>query len=100
MSKIGVSVGEDFPVDEETHNEEDGPCCGHGDARREAWRKFRHHMHAEWHARRAAMRDAFTKRDDVEAIHDLHARHLHHFIIGGLALAGLAALLAHLHHRD
>lgn len=105
MSKIGVGIGEDFPVDEQNRpNSEDGEesCCGRGahEARHEAWRRFRHQMHAEWHARRRAMRDAFNRREAVEVLHDLRERHLHHLIIGGLAVVGLAALLSSLRHRD
>jgi hypothetical protein len=108
MSKIGVGVGEDFPVDEknrpETENGPDvedlGTCRGRHDARREAWRRLRHQMHEEWHARRRAWRDGLNERDGVEAIHDFRGRHLHHLIVGGLAVLGLAAILASLHHRD
>jgi hypothetical protein len=104
MSKFGVGVGEEFPVDEQNKSDEqaESGCCGHGshEARREAWRRFRHQMHAEWHARRRAMRDAFGGREGVEAMRDFRRDHLHHLIIGGLAVVGLAALLSHLHHRD
>lgn len=102
MSKVGVGVGEEFPVDEQNKSDQhtEAGCCGHGthEARREAWHRFRHQMHAEWHARRRAMRDAFGGRE--EAMHDFRRDHLHHLIIGGLAVVGLAALLNHLHHRD
>ncbi len=102
MSKIGVGVGEDFPVDEnkpsEGHDPESG-CCGHGshEARHQAWRRFRHQMHAEWHARRRALREAMGRPEAVQAMRE---RHLHHLIIGGLAVVGLAALLGFLHRRD
>jgi hypothetical protein len=109
MSKFGVGVGEEFPVDEEPRaktQQEDVPdnerFCGHDfrEARRRAWRKFRHQMHEEWHARRRAFRDSFNQRDGVEAIHDVRHRHVHHLIVGGLAMIGLAALLGVLRHRD
>ncbi len=106
MSKIGVGVGEEFPLDEEPRaTDENEHCCGHGahEARREAWRRekwrrFKHQMRAEWWARRRAMHDAH--REGVEAIHDPHERRIHHLIIGGLAMFGLAALLGALRHRD
>ncbi len=108
MSKIGVGVGEDFPVDEknrpETETQPDvedlGTCHGRHDARREAWRRFRHQMHEEWHARRRAWREGRGERAGVEAMRDFRAHHLHHLIVGGLAVLGLAAILASLHHRD
>ena len=46
------------------------------------------------------MRDAFTRTDDVEAIHEARERHIHHLIVGGLAMIGVAALLGALRHRD
>jgi hypothetical protein len=108
MSKIGVGVGEDFPVDEKNRPETEtqpeaedlGTCHSRNEARREAWRRFRHQMHEEWHARRRAWRDSRGARDGVEAIHDFREKHLHHLIIGGLAVLGLAAILAGLRHRD
>ena len=105
MSKIGVGIGEDFPVDEnpreQTEGVEDlGTCHSRHEGRRKAWRHFRHQMHAEWHARRRAMRDAFNEREAVEAMHDFREKHLHHLIIGGLAVVGLAALFGALRHRD
>jgi hypothetical protein len=102
MSKFGVGVGEEFPVDEQRKSDQDAEagCGGRGtrEARREAWHRFRHQMHDEWHARRRAMRDAFGERE--EAMRDFRRDHLHHLVIGGLAVIGLAALLNHLHHRD
>jgi hypothetical protein len=106
MSKIGVGVGEDFPVDEKKRPEtETGPevedlgtCHSRNDARREAWRRFRRQMRDEWHAHRRAWRGG--ERDGVEPIDDFRERHLHHLIVGGLAVLGLAAILASLRHRD
>jgi hypothetical protein len=108
MSKFGVGVGEEFPLDEkpratqQDQQDEGAGCCGHGDhqARREAWRRFRQQMRAEWWARRRAMHDAFHHREGAEAIHHPHERRIHHLIIGGLAMFGLAALLGALRHRD
>jgi len=108
MSKIGVGVGEDFPVDEKNRPDtESGPevedlgtCHSRNDARRDAWRQFRHQMHEEWHAKRRAFRDRLNERDGVEAIHDFRERHLHHLIVGGLAVLGLAAIITGLRRRD
>ena len=104
MSKIGVGVGEDFPVDENDKEEpavEDlGTCHQRHRARREAWRRFKQQMHQEWHPRRRAFRDAVNENDDVEAIHVLRDKQLHHLIIGGLAVLGLAAIIAGLRQRD
>lgn len=106
MSKFGVGVGEDFPLDEEARanaTQDDVPdderFCTHDyrAARRRAWRRFKRQMHEEWHARRRAFRDGFNRRDGVEVIHD---RHLHHLVVGGLAMIGLAALFGILRHRD
>ncbi len=101
MSKIGVGVGEDFPVDENQEpGGEDRPFRGCGNpahrARRAAWRRLRHQMHEEWHARRRAMRDAM----DPETVQAMREQHLHHLVIGGLAVVGLAAVLGLLRHRD
>lgn len=108
MSKIGVGVGEDFPVDEKNRPETEsqpevedlGNCHSRDEARRAAWRRFRRQMHEEWHARRRAWREGRGERDGVEAIHDFRDKHLHHLIVGGLAVLGLAAILASLRHRD
>ena len=114
MSKIGVGVGEDFPVDEQNrpqpedhpHGEEREHCCGEDwhrqrQARREAWRRFRHQMHEEWHTRRRAMRDRMRHQDDVEILgpETLRHRQLAHLVIAGLAILGLAALINH-HSRN
>ncbi len=104
MSKIGVGVGEDFPVDEKNKEEPEvedlGTCHARNDARRDAWRRLRHQMHEEWHARRRAWRDGLNDRDAVEAMHDFREKHLHHLIVGGLAVLGLAAIIAGLRHRE
>jgi len=107
MTKLGVGVGEEFPVDEknrpasEPPPEDDGShCCGHGAhaARREAWRRFRQQMHAEWHDRRRAFRDGLNRQDTVEIMEGLRARRVHHLVLGALALIGLAALFSHHRH--
>jgi hypothetical protein len=98
MSKFGVGVGEDFPVDENGKPEAEdlGHCHrGHQD-QKEAWRRFRHQMHEEWHARRRA----FRNRDAGEMLHHMRQHHLHHLIVGGLAVLGLAAIISGLRHRD
>jgi MYXO-CTERM domain-containing protein len=121
MSKLGVGVGEDFPVDEKAQHEdsshaEDVPpdpgCCGphfrsrfggsHAD-QHAAWRRFRHQMRAEWRARKRAMREQFRHgeweaSDARPADDDRHGPRPHHILMGALALIGLAALLGHRHH--
>lgn len=101
MTKYGVGVGEDFPVDDrpQAEQEEAGPegerfrCGGRGfRGRHDAWHQFRDQMRAEWRARRRAFRDSMNQREGVEAM-DEHHRHAHKIVIGGLALIGLAALL-------
>ena len=101
MTKFGVGVGEDFPVDDSTPEaaQEDGGCCRD---RHEAFRQWREQkrqwrrMRHEWHARRAAMREQFRREffGDTERQH----RHFHHAVLGALALIGLAALFSHRDH--
>jgi len=99
MGKIGVGVGEDFPVDEGAQESVAGekPCGGRREAlrqRREQKRQWRRQMHAEWHAHKDAMRDRLRREfHDEKGAH--HARHL---ALGALAVIGLAALLGHRHH--
>jgi hypothetical protein len=109
MSKLGVGVGEDFPVDENntpegTSDEEHaGGCCGAGARmhpwqRREAWRRFRDQMRSEFLARRQAMHEHMHSGENTaEAV--WRKPYLPHLVIGALALIGLAALLGH-HHQD
>ncbi len=109
MTKFGVGVGEEFPVDEQNRPQQDaGPetedeprRCGRGDhrARHEAWHQFRDQLRAEWRARRRAFRDSMGQREGVEAMDDWRVHHVHKLVIGGLALVGLAALLSLFHSR-
>ena len=116
MSKFGVGVGEDFPVDEKTQQEEtpsEQGCHGngfrfrHGGAhheQHEAWRRWRQQMHADWRARKHAMREQFRRGqweapEAGPAEHDRHRPQPHHFVIGALALIGLAALFGR-HHDN
>ena len=104
MTKFGVGVGEEFPVDEQNRpqsesgadSDQDGHRCGRGGyrARHDAWHQFRDQMRAEWRARRRAFRDSMGRHDGADVIDDLRAHHVHKFLIGGLALIGLAALLS------
>jgi len=106
MGKLDVGVGEEFPLDEQAKREgvPDGPtCCNYGpnggphQEQREAWRRWRHHMRAEWHDRKRAIREQFRREFAEDAEH-----HRHHMIgkiaVAGLALVGLAALIGHHHH--
>ncbi|MDE2183605.1 MAG: hypothetical protein KGJ78_11355 [Alphaproteobacteria bacterium] len=111
MSKLGVGVGQDFPVgdapkEQSTHGE---GCCGaesSGD-RYEAWRRWQEQkrywrqMRADWRARRAAMREQFRREvcgedDDVRR----HHRVVHGVVLGALAVIGLAALFGHHHDHS
>jgi|GEM_PF-1604765 len=104
MTKYGVGVGEEFPVDdrpEVSENDDDSRCCGQGAhaSRKEAWRRFRHHMKAEWHARRHGFGRFRGHHDGVEPLDELRAHHIHKLVIGGLALIGIAAILSALNSR-
>ena len=103
MSKFGVGIGEEFPLDEETRPPPgaEETCCGSSKEwqnrralRREAWRRLRDQIHAEWHARARAMAEQYRQRDPVEPMDGSAERstHVHHLVIGALALVGLAAL--------
>lgn len=104
MTKFGVGVGEEFPVDEQnrpqqesgTEGDREGCRWGRRDHRagHDAWHQFRDQMRAEWRARRRAFRDSMGSHDGADVIDDLRAHHVHKFLIGGLALIGLAALLS------
>lgn len=126
MSKYGVGVGEDFPVDEENREnpKPEGEAedlgygrhhfgkrgfrgCGQSDEwkesrhkARKAWKHLRHQMREEWHERRRAFRDHLNHRDGVEAMPGLREKQLHHLVIGGLAVVGLAALFGVLRGKD
>lgn len=103
MSKLGVGVGEDFPVDDSAPAQEEGGCCRD---RHEAFRQWReqkrqwHRMRHEWRARKAAMREQFRREvlGDGLAPDERHHRQMHHIVLGALALIGLAALFSA--HRD
>lgn len=109
MSKIDVSVGEDFPVDPPQEHEQhgnDGGCCGRhgaGGDGYEAWRQWREQkrqwrrMRAEWRARRHAMRHQFRREYwDRSAPH--HDRLVHSLVLGALAVIGIAAIFGGHHH--
>ena len=104
MSKIGVGVGEEFPVDEHAKDgpevEDLGTCHSRNHDRHQAWRKFRRQMHDEWHARRRAFRDALGEREAVEAVEDVRTKHIVHLVVGGLAVVGIAAILGLLGRRN
>ena len=93
MSKFGVGVGEDFPVDEQAQETE---FCGAGTGRGEAIRKW-HQMRSEWRARKRAMREQFRREFAADADHHHRAGTL---ALAGLAVIGLAALLGRHHHSD
>lgn len=96
MTKYGVGVGEEFPVDDrpqpESGTEGESHRCGRRGHRHghDAWHQFRDQMRAEWRARRRAFH--MGEGDDV--IEELRKPHVQKFVIGGLALIGLAALLS------
>jgi len=96
MSKFGVGVGEDFPVDEQAQETE---FCGAGTGRGEAIRKW-HQMRCEWRARKRAMREQF-RREFADENHREHAKHVAGSLaVAVLAFVGLAALLGRHHHSD
>jgi len=112
MSKFGVGVGEEFPVDENVASQENGEtggCCGtrgerlHAAARQwhEQKRQWRRQKRAEWRERKQAMREKFHREfigdGEAQAAHRSAARHL---AVGALVLVGLAALLGHRHHDN
>ena len=100
MSKFGVGVGEDFPVDEQAQGQEqESGCCGGGMDRDEAIRKWRQ-MRSEWRARKRAMREQF-RREFADEGHREHAKHVAGSLaVAVLAFVGLAALLGRHHHSD
>ena len=117
MSKLGVGVGEEFPVDEDVTREEAAPGDDAGSVRwgrgcrfggprteqREALRAWRDQMRAEWRARRRAMREHFRNRYYVEGedgVLEGHYLRPHHLVVGALAVIGLAALLGRHHNSD
>lgn len=105
MSKFGVGVGEDFPVDEnkpEGFEEERESRCGRrGDraARHEAWHRFRDQMRMAKAELRGRRHGHHRFRAGPGGVEDLSSHHVHKLVIGGLALIGLAALLSVLNNR-
>jgi len=102
MTKLDVGIGEEFPLDEDAprqpENKAESVGCDEDwrnrrRQRREAWRRFRDQMHAEWHGRRRGFRDGLNRQDDAEILDALRSRHVQHLALGALALIGLAALL-------
>lgn len=98
MSKIGVGVGEDFPVAEDVNetSENNQENCRHGRHGRERWGHFRHKMR-ELRAARHAFHHHHGDAEDMMA--HIRAHHLKGLLIGGLALIGAAAILSALHSR-
>lgn len=117
MTKYGVGVGEDFPLDEDNRrpgeegaeHEPGGPHPYHGEdwhrrrrQAREALRQMRAQMRAEWRARCREMHDRFRQSEPVEPADGVRADKLMHLAqvgIAALAVIGLAALLGRHHHR-
>jgi hypothetical protein len=105
MSKLGVGVGEDFPLDGEQARpgaEDFHRCEEEWEKRRDqafrSWRRMRSQMSADWRARRREMHRHFTEQEPVEPMDGARMPQLHHLVIGGLALLGLAALFG-LHRK-
>jgi len=101
MTKLDVSVGEEFPVADEPgpqpEDHEESTCCGHGGhrGRQQAWQQMRAH----WLARHRAFHDRLHGQDEGDVIAALRAHHVHHMVLGALALIGLAALIG-FHRHD
>lgn len=98
MSKFGVGVGEDFPVAEQgpeaSKTEQESRGCGYR-GRRHALRQFRRRMKAEWMARHPG----FCRQGRGGTAEDFHNHPAKMLVIGGLAVAGLAALIGALGNR-
>ena len=103
MSKFGIGIGEEFPVDEQNQPDvpEDGEGphrCRHGrHGHHKAWRHFRQRMKAEWHGRHRGWHG--HRGDGAEVLDAIRAHHVHKLVIGGLALIGVAALIGVLNSR-
>lgn len=102
MSKIGVNVGEDFPVDEGAPRETG--CNGEGietlrqwHEQKRQWRQARAEWRARRHALRAQLRDELRQRFH-RGERDWHGPQPQHIAIGALALLGLAALIGFSRH--
>jgi hypothetical protein len=101
MSKIGVNVGEDFPVDEGAppNTSEPEGCRGNRAEAFRQWHARKHQWHqkrAEWRARKRAMREQF--REEFGRGGHFRGQRAGHLALGVLALVGLAALLGFAHH--
>jgi hypothetical protein len=97
MTKLDVSVGEEFPVADEPgpqpEDQEETTCCGHR-GHREAW----HQMRAKWLARHRAFHDRLHGHDAGDVVAALRAHHVHPLVLGALVLIGLAALIGFRRH--
>lgn len=109
MSKIGVAIGEDFPVDDgpdRPHEPHDEHCGPYWDAREE-WRRQRHEWRrqwkAEWRARKhewrqhkrafkSQLRDSAYEHGDYRRYYRGHGFHLG-YLIPILAIAGGIAII-------
>lgn len=102
MTKYGVGVGEDLPVDENKPeplgNDRENPRCGQRGGYN-AWQRFRERTRTECHGPRRSFRRGFSQQEAVEALDDLRSQYLHRLALGGLALIGVAAFLALLNTR-
>jgi len=120
MTKIGVGVGEDFPVDEGAQRPQPGPHSGpepegHPCYDHDAWRQWRRQRYewrrqwrAEWRSRRRAfkeqLRQSIYENFGPEA--EAEFRHRHHWphvslyaLVPVLAIAGgIAVLIALIDH--
>ena len=100
MTKFGVGVGEEFPVDDrpqsESGSQEETHRCGRRGhrERHDAWHQFRDQMRSEWRARRRAFRESMGRAEGPDFVEALRRPHVQKVVIGGLALIGLAALLS------
>jgi hypothetical protein len=104
MSKIGVGVGEEFPVDETKPAEGGAPGSQDEDrARYRAWREEREKMRSEWREKKRAFREEirqrWRERFGDRPYGDFDHHHHHHRIVPLAIVAGIGlialALLPH-----